>query len=420
MRCHNANWISEILQVKEHSLMDLYLSYEQCDEFDENLLLTFLKAQRPRFKLVFTSTQQNMEPFVGKLMKFVDQNLVRGYGPKQTEDNGLVRWARTRVTINSGESIIVSLLPFYIVVSSILAAIFSIMPYPIAKLAYGLRSRLTDLTTNRELYSLQIAAGYVPLCPLKLQTVQENVQNIHFACENKTVSAHKIYDTQYKSAPIEIINEDVLVNVGGESIGLHFLDAEALKSNIFDHFFCNPTILDIKNCRVSKPFYETIRKLFPKTNFIFLVADIFTSSFVNFTDLLTAFPNVQTVNAMYYHNANWISEILQVKQHSLMDLTLSYTCIEQCGEFDANNLLTFLKAQRPGFQLMLFMPKQKVGPFITELMKFVDQKLARGFGPKQTDSNGTVRWTNTRFKVFNGYEINKTWYLPRGNNVQVL
>uniref|UniRef100_A0A7E4ZYC1 Ceramidse_alk_C domain-containing protein n=1 Tax=Panagrellus redivivus TaxID=6233 RepID=A0A7E4ZYC1_PANRE len=46
--------------------------------------------------------------------------------------------------------------------------------------------------------------------------------------------------------------------------------------------------------------------------------------------------------------------------------------------------------------------------------------LARGFGPKQTDSNGEDRWTHTRFNVSNGYQLRKTWYLTRDDNVQVL
>uniref|UniRef100_A0A7E4W1Y6 FHA domain-containing protein n=1 Tax=Panagrellus redivivus TaxID=6233 RepID=A0A7E4W1Y6_PANRE len=68
------------------------------------------------------------------------------------------------------------------------------MPYPIAKLAYGLRCRLSELTTPLERYNLQMAAGDVSICPPKLQIVYQSHQNIKFYCEDGTVSMCAIDD----------------------------------------------------------------------------------------------------------------------------------------------------------------------------------------------------------------------------------
>uniref|UniRef100_A0A7E4ZZ95 FTH domain-containing protein n=1 Tax=Panagrellus redivivus TaxID=6233 RepID=A0A7E4ZZ95_PANRE len=92
---HSTNWMAEILHVEKHSLRRLHIIYtrfEQCDHFDFNELLAFIRKQRTAFDLIVTLFVANCDSFFLQLKQFLDQRLISARILGNTK--------RTNVTIN--------------------------------------------------------------------------------------------------------------------------------------------------------------------------------------------------------------------------------------------------------------------------------------------------------------------------------
>uniref|UniRef100_A0A7E4URM2 TIR domain-containing protein n=1 Tax=Panagrellus redivivus TaxID=6233 RepID=A0A7E4URM2_PANRE len=100
-----------------------------------------------------------------------------------------------------------------------------------------------------------------------------------------------------------------------------------------------------------------------------------------------------------------MNEILQVK-HSLKRLFISYQDCDQCNLFDFDEFLTFIKAQRQGFSIILAKISNAgiMELFFSELIHYLDRKLKRD--KRQARSHVTVWFGNSR----------NTWHVPLHND----
>uniref|UniRef100_A0A7E4UND1 FTH domain-containing protein n=1 Tax=Panagrellus redivivus TaxID=6233 RepID=A0A7E4UND1_PANRE len=167
------------------------------------------------------------------------------------------------------------------------------MPYPLNNLAYGLRCRLSELTTPSERYKLQVAAGNVSICPTKLQPFS-NFSPVSWFCQNGTV----LYE---HNKNVFILCEDEI-------------------------FACEYVSIDNDG----------------NDSYAFHIKDI-----------LFACPYLEYFLIKGRISKNWIAEVMLAGNQSLKKLTIHYSKSSDFEEFSFHDLMKMLKAQKPGFNLTI-------------------------------------------------------------------
>uniref|UniRef100_A0A7E4V0C9 FBD domain-containing protein n=1 Tax=Panagrellus redivivus TaxID=6233 RepID=A0A7E4V0C9_PANRE len=139
----------------------------------------------------------------------------------------------------------------------------------------------------------------------------------------------------------------------------------------------------------------------------------------NITDILTVFPRLDYLFISCFHSTKWITEMMQVEQHVLKLLKIMYDGLTEFDDFNFNAFLKFIKAQRPGFHVMLteqtcisnhFKMSKKYELFTSKLRKCLDQNLVQDLELYKRKYRTIVHIVKLNFNFEDFY-----WHVPVEN-----
>uniref|UniRef100_A0A7E4VH28 FBA_2 domain-containing protein n=1 Tax=Panagrellus redivivus TaxID=6233 RepID=A0A7E4VH28_PANRE len=234
------------------------------------------------------------------------------------------------------------------------------MPYPIAKLPYGLRCRLHKIATPSERYHLQVAAGNPSICP-PMQALKGN-WSFRFQYQDGILAmSNNDLDYSYVTATIDLDRDNFVYS--GFEFAFFNANLEDVSQNSFDRRFHSISCMFLENCDLSGALFKKLNQttVFSNAEKVKIAGNTNESYLLNFLDVISAFPRMRvfSVDRTVFADT-WITDILQFKKHRLTKLYID-SSVAKLKSINVDDLIQLLRARRECFDLHITI-RDRLGP----------------------------------------------------------